>query len=130
MDGITDSVGMSLSKLREIVKDREAWRAAVHGVAKSRTNLASGQQQDENSGANGAKGMVPSRILCGVGEFSRSHTSFATFCFVLWSKSEGQLKFKETEINFQMATEPRCFAKARANSGGERIVAVAIHAND
>ena len=39
MDDITDSVDMSLSKFWEIVKDREAWRAAVHGVAKSQTQL-------------------------------------------------------------------------------------------
>ena len=40
LDGITDSVDMSLSKLRQIVKDREAWRAAVHGVTKSQTQLS------------------------------------------------------------------------------------------
>ena len=40
LDGITDSIDMSLSELRELVMDREAWRAVIHGVTKSRTRLS------------------------------------------------------------------------------------------
>ena len=40
LDGLTDSVHVNLGELRELVMDREAWRAAIHGVAKSRTQLS------------------------------------------------------------------------------------------
>ena len=40
LDGITDLIDMNLSKLQELVKDREAWRVAVHGIAKSQTRLS------------------------------------------------------------------------------------------
>ena len=48
LDGIIDKIDMSLKKLWEIVKDREAWHAAVHGAAKSQTHLATEQQQNRD----------------------------------------------------------------------------------
>ena len=47
LDSITDSMGMNLSKLRETVKDKEAWWATVHGIAKVRHNLVTKQQQQQ-----------------------------------------------------------------------------------
>jgi len=53
LDGITDSMYVSLSELQELVMDREAWRAAIHGVAKSRTQLSDWTELNESEGFPG-----------------------------------------------------------------------------
>ena len=51
LDGITDSMDVSLSELRELVMDREAWHVAIHGVAKSRTQLSNSTELKGYSGS-------------------------------------------------------------------------------
>ena len=75
MDGITDPIDMSLSKLREIVKDREAWHATVHGVAKSRTQLS-------NWTANNNLYFLLSHTAIGMPSF---------FYYLIWSSFHDQL---------------------------------------
>ena len=73
LDGITDSMDMSLSKLRKMVKDREAWRGAVHRVAKSRTQISDGTT------ASGDKLSVSNHTIMGFCLSFKSELKLKTF---------------------------------------------------
>ena len=102
LDGITDSMDMSLSKFRELVMDREAWHAAVHGVAKSQTRLSNWTELTSQL-EKAVLGLIPVQI-CYLSCSPWTHSPFNcdhqfiiySFKFYAWSQED---KVREDGIN-------------------------------
>ena len=101
LEGITDSMGMSLSKLQELVMDREAWRAMIHGVTKSRTWLSDWTElnwTEQRGLPRQLSGIQSARQVWSLGQEDALEKEMATHSNILawetpWTEEPGQLQF-------------------------------------
>ena len=124
LDGITDSLNMGLSKLREIVKDKEGWHAAVHGVKKNRTRLSAEQQQQQQKVRGGVLSGQPGPpgIL-----LPTARSGQAQACTRRWGETEKRAEDVKTSCQVNMQSQvgsgKHCFPcsdsfSVTANPGG------------